>query len=137
LTAIRLTGNCLGAALADHLLNNRPTGLFECVCVGRRCELAGIAIHDIQVFVVKELATLDCAALEQIPRKPLHLAAIGNEAEGDATLALDRHGVVQIENLAIGHQVQGVGLRESLFRVEQASLLYFGLHFLSPRVPVK
>jgi hypothetical protein len=64
--------------------------------------------------------------LEQIPRKPLHLAAIGHEAEGDAAFALDRHGVVQIENLAIGHQVQ----------VEQASLLNFGLHFLSPRVPV-
>ncbi len=106
------------------------------MCVGSRYELAGIAIHDIHVLVVKELETLDCAALEQIPRKPLHLAAIGHEAEGDAALALDRHGVVQIENLAIGHQVQSVGLRESLFRVEQASLLYFGLHFLSPRVPV-
>ncbi len=88
--------NRLSAALVDHLLNNGPTGLFECVCVGRRCELAGIAIHDIHVFVVEELETLDCTGLEQIPRKPLHLAAIGHEAEGDAALALDRHGVVQI-----------------------------------------
>src|SRR6202453_3558559 len=72
----------------------------------------------------------------KIPRKPLHLAAIGHEAENDAALALDRHGVIQIENLAIGHQVQSVGLRKSLFRVEQASLLNFGLHFLSPRMPV-
>src|SRR5271163_3652283 len=85
---------------------------------------------------LKNLRPLDCAGLEQIPRKPLHLAAIGHEAEGDAALALDRHGVVQIENLAIGHQVQSVGLRESLSRVEQASLLYFGLHFFPPRVPV-
>lgn len=51
---------------------------------------------------------------------PGYLTAVGHEAEGDAALALDRHGVVQIENLAIGHQVLSVGLRESLFRVERA-----------------
>jgi hypothetical protein len=87
--AIAIAGrhrNGFGAALADHLLNNGSAGLFECVCVGRRCELAGIAIHDIHVFVVKELEAVDCAGSEQIPRKPLHLAAIGHEAEGDAAL---------------------------------------------------
>ena len=50
-------------------------------------------------------------------------------ASADAALALDRHGVVQIENLAIGHQVQSIGLRESLLRVEQASLL--GVYYTS------
>jgi hypothetical protein len=89
--------------------------LFEGVCVGRRYELAGIAIHDFHVFVVEKLETLVCAGLGQIPRKLRHLAAIGHEAQGNAPLALDRHDVVQIENLAIGHQVQGVSLRDPCF----------------------
>jgi hypothetical protein len=97
-----------------------PWRIFERVCVGRRCELAGIAIRDIQVFVVQELERIAGATFKQILRNPGYLSAIGHEAEGYAALALDRHGVVQIENLAIGHQVQSVGLRESLFRVEQA-----------------
>jgi len=134
--AVAIAGRQLPWRLADHLLHDGPTGLFEGVCVGRRYELAGIAIHDFHVFVVEKLETLVCAGLEQIPRKLRHLAAIGHEAEGNAPLALDRHDVVQIENLAIGHQVQGVSLRESLFRVEQASLLNFGLHLFSPRMPV-
>jgi hypothetical protein len=47
--------NRLGAALADHLLDNGPTVLFERVCVGHQRELAGIAIPDLQVFVVQDL----------------------------------------------------------------------------------
>src|SRR6202051_4767405 len=36
--------NRLGAALADHLLDDRPTVLFERVCVGHQREPAGMAI---------------------------------------------------------------------------------------------
>src|SRR5580704_15736860 len=44
--------NRLGAALANHVLDDRPTVLFERVCIGHQRELAGIAIPDLQVFVV-------------------------------------------------------------------------------------
>jgi hypothetical protein len=50
----------LGAALADHVLDNRPTSLFERVCVGHQRELAGIAIPDLQVFIVQELEHRPC-----------------------------------------------------------------------------
>src|ERR1700722_20247204 len=50
----RRHGNRLGAALADHLLDDRPTALFERVRVGHQRELAEIAIPDLQVFVVQE-----------------------------------------------------------------------------------
>jgi hypothetical protein len=62
------------------------------------------------IYPLRSIAAA-CADLEQILRNPGYFAAVGHEAEGDAALALDRHGVVQIENLAIGHQVLSVGLR--------------------------
>src|SRR3984885_7835564 len=91
----------LGAALADHVLDNWPTALFERVCVSHQRELAGIAIPDLQVFVVQDLEGVAGADLKQIPCKPFHLAAIAGKTEGDAALALLGHGVVQIEKLAI------------------------------------
>ena len=127
-------GNRLGAALADHLLDDRPTALFERVRVGHQRELAEIAIPDLQVFVVQELQSIAGANLKQIPRKPVHLAAIAGNAEGDAALALLGHGVVQIVKLAIADQVLSVGLREFLFRVVKASLRHFGCELGSDRV---
>jgi len=47
--------NRLDAALADHLLDDRPKVLFERAYVGCQCELAEITIADLQVFVVQEL----------------------------------------------------------------------------------
>ena len=47
--------NRLGAPLTDHVLDDRPTSLFERVCIGHQRELAGIAIPDLQVFIVQEL----------------------------------------------------------------------------------
>jgi hypothetical protein len=126
----------LGAALADHLLDDRPTALFKRVCVGHQRELARIAIPDLQVFVVQELEGFAGADLKQILRKPDHLAAIAGNAEGDAFLALLGHGVVQIEKLAIADQVLIVGLRERLFRVVQACLRHLGCELGSDRVPM-
>ena len=126
----------LGTALADHLLDDRPTALFERVRVGHQRELARIAISDLQVFVVQELEGLAGADLKQIPRKPVHLAAIAGKAEGDAAIALLGHGVVQIVKLAIADQVLSVGLREFSFRVVKASLGHLGCELGSDRVPV-
>jgi hypothetical protein len=72
--------------------------------------------------------------LKQVPRNPVHLAAVAGKAEGDAALALLGHGVIQIEKLAIADQVLIVGLRECLFLVVQACLRHFGCELGSDRV---
>src|SRR5271167_909116 len=93
--------NRLGAALVDHLLDDRPTALFERVCVGHQLELAGIAIPYLQVFVVQNLKGVVRADSKHVARKPFHLAAIAGKAESNAALAPLGHGVVQIEKFAI------------------------------------
>jgi hypothetical protein len=128
--------NRLRAALADHLLDNGPTVLFERVCVGHQRELAGIAIPDLQVFVVKGLERVAGADFEQVPRKPFHLAAIAGEAEGYAFLARPGHGVFQIVKLPIADQVLSVGLREWLFWIVEASLRHLGREPGADRVTV-
>src|SRR3984957_18816372 len=104
--------------------------------IGHQRELTGIAIPDLQVFVVQDLEGVARADLKQVPRKPFDLAAIAGKAESDAALALLGHGVVQIEKLAIADQVLSVGLREFLFRVIQARLRHLGCELGSDRVPV-
>src|SRR5271154_3555777 len=93
--------NRLGAALVDHLLDDRPTALFERVCVGHQLELAGIAIPYLQVFVVQNLKGVVRADSKHVARKPFHLAAIAGKAESNAALTPLGHGVVQIEKFAI------------------------------------
>jgi hypothetical protein len=53
-------------------VDDRPTALFERVCVGHQCELAGIAIPDLQVFVVQELKPLRFRRLMDQVTKYLH-----------------------------------------------------------------
>jgi hypothetical protein len=88
--------------------------------VGHQLELAGKTIFDFQVFVVQELEGITRADFKQVPRNPVHLAAIAGDAEGDAAFALHGYGVVQIEESPITEEVLSVGLREGLFEVEQA-----------------
>jgi hypothetical protein len=126
----------LRAAVADQLLDNGLTALFESVGVGHQRKLAGKAILDLQVFVVQELEGVARADLQHLARKPLHLAAIAGNAEGDAAFALLGHGVVQVDKIAIANEVQRVGLREFLFRIVQPPLRQFGGEFGSDRVPV-
>src|ERR1700722_9195349 len=104
--------------------------------VGHQRELAGIAIPDLQVFVVQYLEGVARVDAKEVPGKPFHLAAIAGKAESDAALALLRHGVVQIVKLAIADQVLSVGLREFLFRVVKAALRHLGCELGSDRVPV-
>jgi hypothetical protein len=106
------------------------------VCIGHQRKLAGIAIPDLQVFVVQELEGVARADLKHIPRKPFHLAAIAGKAERNTALALLGHRVVQIEKLAIAHQVLRIALREFSFRVVQACLRHLGCELGPDRVPV-
>jgi len=128
--------NRLGAAVADHLLDNRPAALFERVCIGHQSKLAGKTIADLEVFVVQEFEGIARTDLKHIPRKPFHLAAIAGEAKGDTAFSLLGHGVVQIDKIAVADKVQRVGLREFLFRVIQASLRHLGCEFRPDRVPM-
>ena len=89
----------LKAALANHLLDDRPTALFERVRVGHQRELAGIAISDLQVFVVQELEGLAGADLKANPAQasPPRLAIAGGLRVTPPSLCL-RHGEVKSKN---------------------------------------
>ena len=116
-TPDKLVGARPQTQLKTNLSTEELKGDLERVCVGHQRELAGIAIPDLQVFVVQELESIAGADFKQIPRKPVHLAAIAGNAEGDAALALLGHGVAQIVKLAIADQVLSVGLRDYSVRL--------------------
>jgi hypothetical protein len=106
------------------------------VGVGHHREFAGVATHDLEIFIVQELDGIAGGYFKQVPRNAFYLATIAGKAEGDATLALLGHGVVQIENVAIGDEILRIGLRELFVRIEQAYLRQLGSELGSDRVPV-